>query len=305
MKRFTRRAAILMVAMLVFGSILVRAEKRYVFALGDFPITDPGWGAGWVDMRLDDVSRTLYIWPDGTTLAGTPAVGTGSLGQPDYTAFTVGNLGWWGCGFFVSPAANLNATMDLTDVTMNWSLHFAIRTDCAADITINLNGSPVDPTDPLDTQVSGAKYVLTKANLPLAKRDKTTWTEFSVKLSDFVTTFDQGGKPLPALVYKGLLKKQNYLTFGGGNDTGSFIAWDNVYLTNSTVAGVESIKADKLDLTIVGNILKISNNTNPVDIFSISGAHVVSSKVNEINLSGLTSGMYVVKAGNKVSKFNK
>ena len=98
MKRFTKRTAMLLVAMLVLGSVLVRAEKRYVFALGDFPITDPGWGAGWVDMRLDDISRTLYIWPDGTTLAGTPAVGTGSLGQANYTAFTVGNAGWWGCG---------------------------------------------------------------------------------------------------------------------------------------------------------------------------------------------------------------
>jgi len=305
MKRFTKRTAMLLVAMLVLGSVLVRAEKRYVFALGDFPITDPGWGAGWVDMRLDDISRTLYIWPDGTTLAGTPAVGTGSLGQANYTAFTVGNAGWWGCGFFVSPAANLNATMDLTDVTMDWILHFAIRTDCATNITINLNGSPVNPTDALDTQVSGGKYDLTTTNLPLAKRDKTTWTEFNVKLSDFVTTYDQAGKPLPALVYKGLLKKQNYLTFAGGNDTGSFIAWDNVYLTNGAVAGVASIKADKLDLTINGNTLKITNNTNPVEIYSISGARVISSRLNEINISGLSSGMYVVKAGNKVNKFNK
>jgi hypothetical protein len=302
MKKFT----FLLATMIIVGSVFVRAEKRYVFALGDFPTTDPGWGAGWVDYRLDDVNRVLYIWPDGSTLAGVPAVGTGSLGQADYTAFTVGNAGWWGCGYYTSPAANPDATMDLTDVTSSWTLHFAIRTDCAADITVALGGSTTDPTDPLNVTFSGAKYVLNKTTLPLSKRDKTTWTEFNIKLSDLATAYDNNNVALPALTYKGLLKAENYLTFAGGNDTGSFVAWDNVYLTDgATSTAVDIVKADNLEISVVGNQLKVSNNTYPVEIYSISGARVLSSKLNDINISNLAQGVYIAKAGSRVCKFNK
>jgi hypothetical protein len=304
MKKFTTKFTLLLATMLIVCCVLVKAEKRYVFALGDFPVTDPGWGAGWVDYRLDDINRVLYIWPDGSTLAGVPAVGTGSQGQADYTAFTVGNAGWWGCGYYTSPATNPNATMDLTDVTSNWTLHFAIRTDCAADITVSLGGSTTDPTDPLNVTFSGAKYVLTKLTLPLSKRDKTTWTEFNIKLSDLATAYDNNNKALPALTYKGLLKAENYLTFAGGNDTGSFVAWDNVYLTDGVTA-VQTVKADNLEISVVGNQLKVTNNTIPVEIYSLSGARVLSSKLNDINISSLSPGVYIAKAGSRVCKFNK
>ena len=301
MKKFTTKFTLLLATMLLVGGVLVKAEKRYVFALGDFPVTDPGWGAGWVDYRLDDVNRTLYIWAAGETISGIPAVGTGSMGQADYTAFTVNSpAGWWGCGYYALPVTS----MDLTDVTSNWYLHFSIRTDCAADITVSLNGSTSDPTNPLLTDKSAAKTVLTKDNLPLVKRDKIAWTEFKVKLSDLVTAYDQYGKALPALVFKAPLRDQNYLTFGGGNDTGSFIAWDNVYLSDGVTA-VETVKADNLEISVVGNQLRVSNNTNPVEIYSVSGARVLCSKLNDINISNLAQGVYIVKAGSRVCKFNK
>jgi len=297
MKKFT----FLLATMIIVGSVLIRAEKRYVFVLGEFPTTDPGWGAGWVDYRLDDVNRTLYIWAKGETISGTTAVGTGSLGQADYTAFTVNApAGWWGCGYYDLPVA----TMDLTDVTSNWILHFAIRTDCAADITVSLNGSTIDPTDTLVTDKSAAKFVITKDNLPLSKRDKTTWTEFNIKLSTMVTAYAQNGSALPMLVFKAPLHDQNYITFAGLNDAGSFIAWDNVYLTDGVTA-VQTVKADNLEISVAGNQLKVTNNTNPVEIYSISGARVLSSKLNDINISNLAQGVYIAKAGSKVCKFNK
>jgi len=300
MKRFTSKASMLLVAMLLLGSAFVHADKRYVFALGSITPGDGVWQSSWVDYRLNDVDRTLYIWPDGSSMAGASAVGTGSLGQSDYLAFTVGSLGWWGCGYYCL------TSQDMTDVDVStWSLHFAIRTDCAADITVSVYGSTAT-SGALDVTPTGGKYVLTTTTLPLAKRDKKTWTEFTIPLSSLAICYDQNGKAIPALVYnKKAIAKQNYLTFAGGNDTGSFIAWDNVYLTNGVTSAVESVKVDKLDILVEGNQLKVSNNTNPVEIYSVSGARVISSKVNDIDISNLAAGVYVVKAGSKVSKFTK
>ncbi|MDD4968995.1 MAG: hypothetical protein PHT07_06160 [Paludibacter sp.] len=307
MKRFTKKAMMLVVAMLILGSVFVQAEKRYVFALGGFPktngVADPGWNANWVDFRLDDLNRILYIWASGETIAGTPAVGVGALGQTGYQAFNVAApAGWWGCGYYVGPdSGNATASMDMTDVTTAGVFHFAIRTTCATDITINLYGSTVDPSDPFITAITNGKFIINTTNLPVSKRDGTQWVEFNVPMTQLM------GPSVVAtnnLRYLGPVKKCNYLTFAGGNDKGSFIAWDNVYVSTGATA-VESVKADKLDISMVGNQLKVSDNTNTVNIFSVSGARVLSSKLNDIDISGLKSGVYVVKAGNRVSKFNK
>lgn len=307
MKRFTKNASMLIIAMLLLGSVLVHAEKRYVFALGGFAkvagVADPAWGAGWVDYRLDDLNRILYIWSTGNTLAGTPAVGTGSLGQTGYLAFTVANVGWWGCGYYVGPdTGNATASMDMSDITSTWSFHFAIRTNCATDITINTYGSTVDPTDPFITALTNGKIVLTTAQLPLAKRDGTQWVNFTIPMSQLMTNSVVATNNLKFLAP---VKKCNYLTFAGGNDTGSFVAWDNVYYTNNAPNAVQEVKANKLDISVRGNQLKVTNNTNKVEVYSVSGALMISSKLNDIDISSLSSGVYVVKAGNRVSKFTK
>ena len=305
----------LLVVMLLLGSVFVQADKRYVFALGGFAkvngVADPGWGANWTDFRLNDVDRILYIWAAGETIAGTPAVGVGDLGQTGYQAFTVKSpAGWWGCGYYLGPdTGNPTATMDMTDITSSWSFHFAIRTNCATNITINLNGSTIDPTDPFITAVTNAKIILTTVELPLSKRDGTQWVEFTIPMSKLNTgTITTGTPPVTTalnLVFKAPLTKVNYLTFGGGSDTGSFVAWDNVYYTDNGPTAVNPVKADNLDITVMGNQLKVSNNSNPVEIYSVSGARVLSSKLNDIDISNLSRGVYIVKAGSRVCKFNK
>jgi len=308
MKKFTKKVSMLVVAMLILGSVFVQADKRYVFALGGFPktngVADPAWGANWVDYRLDDLNRVLYIWASGETIVGTPAVGVGSLGQVGYQAFTVAApAAWWGCGYFVGPdSGNATASMDMTDITTTWSFHFAIRTNCATDITISLYGSTVDPTDPFITTLTSGVYKLTATTLPVAKRDGTQWVEFTIPMTQLMTNAVTATNNLKFLAP---VKKCNYLTFAGGNDKGSFIAWDNVYYTNNAPNAVQTVKAENLDIKVVGNQLKVLDNTSTVNIFSVSGARVLSSKLNDIDISGLKSGIYVVKAGNRVTKFNK
>jgi len=71
------------------------------------------------------------------------------------------------------------------------------------------------------------------------------------------------------------------------------------------VTAVETVKADNLEIKVVGNQLKVSNNTNPVEIYSTNGARVLSSKLNNIDISNLARGIYIAKAGSRVCKFNK
>lgn len=306
MKRFTRKATMLLVGMLILGSVFVQAEKRYVFALGGYAkvngVADPAWGADWVDLRLNDVDRILYIWATGETVAGTPAVGVGSLGQTGYSAFIVKST-WWGCGYYLGPnSGNPTATMDLTDVTSNGFFHFAIRTNCAQNFTVNLYGSTVDPSDPFITTATNAQIIMNTTTLPLSKRDATQWVEYNIPMSQLMT-----GSVVPTnnLRFLAPLFHQNYVTFGSGsNDLNSFVAWDNVYYSVGSTA-VDQVKADNLDISVVGNQLRVNNNTNPVDIYSVSGSRIISSKLNDIDISNLSSGIYVVKAGNRVNKFNK
>lgn len=304
MKNFTKKTTLLLLSIIIAGSVF-GAEKRYLFALGGVLNTDPLWQSTWVDLRLNDIDRILYIWPSGNSVSGTPAVGTGSLGQTGYLAFIVANLGWWGVGYYIGPdSGNPAAEMDLTDVNDTWFLHFAVRTDCATDITINLYGCTPDPTDPFVTDRTVGRYKLTTTNLPVAKRDKTQWTEFNIPISELQPFKDNVLTPTLKLSFIAPIKKQNYFTLSGGNDTGSFIAWDNVYL-GSGVTGINILKADKLNIQIAGNQLTINENLNMVDIFTTSGVRVITSSQNVIDISSLSSGIYIVKAGNRVSKFNK
>lgn len=308
MKNFTKKTTLLVLSMIVAGSIF-GADKRYVFALGGFPkvagVPDPAWGATWVDMRLNDIDRILYIWPSGNSVAGTPAVGTGSLGQTGYLAFIVSNLGWWGVGYYVGPdSGNPAAEINMSDVNDTWFLHFAVRTDCATDITLNLYGCSSDPTDPFVTDRTVGRYQLTTANLPLAKRDKTQWVEFNIPISQLQPYSNNILTPTLKLSFIAPVKKQNYFTLSGGNDTGSFIAWDNVYV-GSGATGINTLTAEKLDIQVVGDLLKVKDNSAQVNIYSVSGIRVISSQLNDIDISNLSSGLYLVKAGNRVSKFNK
>ena len=107
------------------------------------------------------------------------------------------------------------------------------------------------------------------------------------------------------LTFKGNLKKQNYLTFSGGNDTGSFVAWDNVYI-GKTTTGTNAPKVDKLDMQVVGNELRVSNNNaQNVSVYNVSGARLISTNQSQIDISNLASGVYIVKSGGLVNKFSK
>lgn len=266
-----KKISVLLIMFFTVLSLFSASDRRYVFALGGFPkvgtVADPNWGADWVDYRTDDQNRIMYIWVN--TLLQTPAVGKGSLGQTDYQAFIVQNSGWWGCGYYEGPdTGNPSATMDLTDVTSSGNFHFAIRTNCATDITITLSGSTIDPTDPFITTPTSGKIVLSTAQLPLSKRDATQWVEFNIPMSQFMTNAVVSTNNL---MYKAPIGKGNYLTFTGGNDYGSFIALDNVYITNTAGRGIN------ISSSLSGFNYNIGSGPSAEQILSISGNNLTSN----------------------------
>jgi hypothetical protein len=323
MKRLQERIIVTLIAFLITLSSLNAADKRYVFALGGFPtvngVADPGWGANWVDYRLNDVDRIMYIWSMGETISATPAVGVGSLGQTDYSAFIVNApAAWWGCGYYVGPVTgNQAATMDMTDVTSDWTFHFAIRTDCTSDITVMLSGSTQDPTDPFVNVSTSAKIVLNKTNFPLTKRDKTQWVEFNIPMTQLMT-----GSVVATnnLRYLAPINKVNYVSFLGGNDKGCFVAWDAIYIyqkdviiTSQTSLNFKSIKNEgssaEKSFTVKGELfssdITLTPSTN-LEISKTSGSGFTNSPISLTLSSGKVDDttVYVrLKAGLDIGNY--
>jgi hypothetical protein len=70
--------------------------------------------------------------------------------------------------------------------------------------------------------------------------------------------------------------------------------------------GLSSIVANKLNVSLVGNVLSISEvaNGSIVDVYSTDGAKVLSAQLvnGSVQLNNLSKGVYIVRVGNLTSK---
>lgn len=83
---------------------------------------------------------------------------------------------------------------------------------------------------------------------------------------------------------------------GGKGDPVNIFAIKIYTNADTTIVGIEEDKEDKLDVSLVGEILMLSEASD-LQIYSSQGELVVNTNnVEELNLSGLTAGMYIVKA---------
>ena len=87
--------------------------------------------------------------------------------------------------------------------------------------------------------------------------------------------------------------------------TASTVIWDN-FIFGEKVTGLNSLAADKLDVSLVGNKLNVSNvaENSVVEIYSTLGAKVQTSKLvaGSIQLNDLAKGLYVVRVANASTK---
>lgn len=83
------------------------------------------------DLRVDDASKFLFVWPDGTSYVQGTSVGPNFYGEVEgWVSLTVGTLGWSGAGVNIKSADNAAALTSLKAITDNpegYYLHIGIK----------------------------------------------------------------------------------------------------------------------------------------------------------------------------------
>ena len=224
-----------------------------------------------VDCGPNESTRFLYPWSD--TVTPSAATGKNSFGvEGNYSAWTVGNQGWSGLGFFV----NRNSLLDLSGITKDYSLHFAVKSTTTQPIDFEV----------VDGNGKEAHFVLGKeaygSNAAVADFERDdTWYNVDIPMSWFIK--------------KGL-DFRTAKAFGGnlfcvmcGTKQGDKADYDTVFFhgPKKQATGINGV-------TIGGN-----DSTNPRDsyaVFDLSGRQV----------PGMTEpGMYIVRTKDGVKKIVK
>lgn len=87
--------------------------------------------------------------------------------------------------------------------------------------------------------------------------------------------------------------------------TPAVVYWDKMFF-GEKVTGLNSLAADKLEVSLVGNKLNVSNvaENSVVEVYSTLGAKVQTGKLvaGSIQLNDLAKGLYVVRVANASTK---
>lgn len=78
----------------------------------------------------------------------------------------------------------------------------------------------------------------------------------------------------------------------------------NILKFNVSISGIEHLNETK-QISITGNILTISGNTNDIKFFSLDGQLVMQAKGSQVDISGLPNGAYIVKTDSLTTKIVK
>ena len=78
----------------------------------------------------------------------------------------------------------------------------------------------------------------------------------------------------------------------------------NILKFNVSISGIEHLNETK-QISITGNILTISGNTNDIKFFSLYGQLVMQAKGSQVDISGLPNGAYIVKTDSLTTKIVK
>jgi len=171
------------------------------------------------DLRPDELTKFLYIWPDGTSYSEGTSVGPNFYGEVEtWTSLIVGNLGWSGAGFFCKDGALLDKLVPLTANTDKYYLHIGVKSKDNAVHVIGMEGQ------------SNVKFAL-----------GTTAFNDNGTMIQPLTDFERDGEwheieiPLSTLKTKGLLYgtgmiDKNVLLVLSGGATGKTIELDAVFI---------------------------------------------------------------------------
>ncbi|MBQ8055737.1 MAG: discoidin domain-containing protein, partial [Paludibacteraceae bacterium] len=170
-----------------------------------YAFTTPSVPAGYADYRVDDKSINLQIWGDEWSGVSTLKTIEASNNQ---MLFTIGNVGWWGAGYYVT----YEKPMNMNNIKLaDWTLHVeALMDSNVSEFKLNL---------------AGAKN--TEASISLAdmctSRNGEVYNVLDIPLTYFAGDLD----------YSKPLTEMNFMSFTGGGSEGARVGWKNVYLYKS------------------------------------------------------------------------
>jgi hypothetical protein len=247
--------------------------------------------------------RALYIWSN--TYVNNAATGKGSFGQiGGFLDFSVGTVGWSGLGFCMRD--NLTGTapnafpIDYTKITDNYHFHMAVRSTYSAGHAIQVAGSSTGAIGALT--VNAAKFNVGATNqdatlpnvTPKYVSDGTTWNIIDIPVSQLKTLgWSNRSTILPSANY--------FVTLSGAGP--NEIAIDAVFFYLPAGAqGINDVKADNLNVLVTNRTVEVKNATAPINVFSVTGSLVKTSKQPVFGVEELAKGAYIIKSGNAVAK---
>ena len=123
---------------------------------------------------------------------------------------------------------------------------------------------------------------------------KGTWHEYTCDVTAPATTGGTANLPVTSFSFQ-------FRTY----KTPAVVYWDNMFFGEKTT-GLNSLAADKLEVTLVGKKLNVTNvaENSLIDVYSTLGAKVQTGNIvgGSIQLNDLAKGLYVVRVGNASTK---
>ena len=168
------------------------------------------------DLRVDDTSRSLYVWSD--TYVGGTSSGLNFYGEAsEWISLIVTTAGWSGAGFNIHDDAPASAFVkDAADLA-NWKFHFAYKgaENLAQAGIIAWNGKEYK------FSFGGASFVDNGVTYPLVKPLSgefvpNEWNEYEIALTETGIDFTVDGKG-------------NYFSFLSGGVQGTTLDLDAVF----------------------------------------------------------------------------
>lgn len=254
----------------------------------------------------DNALRNLWYWDgtvDNTAVPATPGIGWNDTELNFDGAVSVevtGAANWSGLGYAILPAENLADGIDFTHFTEKTRFHAGFMTVGTAPASVGLlflddteggcAPAKIALGDPFNDN-----GVIFPAVAPKLNED---WQCVDISFADVMKIYPQ----FNYLVDKKQNWKGNVLSMLGGGVKGQSWAWDAVYFyTPSDDNGVEGVSADRFDIVYTGRTINAAGASS-IALYDMSGKLVKSADSAILGTDGVAKGIYVVKAGNSVSK---
>ena len=232
------------------------------------------------DFRVDDTNNFLYVWSS-TYTALTPAGPNWNGEVADYLTFSVNSVGWSGLGF------SGPVDKDMTSVTSDYTLHFAMKGSNAASHIIGMDGPGglsaricIGATAFVDGAITYQPY----ANFT---RDNK-WHLIEVPMSAFFNLGLRYPSAVPA--------NANVLYLLSGGVSGTTLNMDAIFVYKKGTTGINSVKSE-LDVIQTSKTLSVPGATQPIELYSITGSKVRVSNEAIMGLENIQKGIYIVRSG--------